>query len=115
MNKKVIISIIAVILLVAVLGTILVACSADSYKKKLEKKGYTVSAYTVDDDDQDDIEWGVMATKGLLGDAVYIVKFKSYDDAKDYEEDMRKLRYGSVYRTGKIVMYGSEQGVKDAK
>lgn len=115
MNKKVIISIIAVILLVAVLGTVLVACSADSYKKKLEKKGYNVSTYTVEKDDQDDVEWGLLATTGLIGgNTVYIVKYKSLDDAKEAESDAKKLA-GSVYRTGKIVMWGTEQGVKDAK
>ena len=42
MNKKVIISIIAVILLVAVLGTVLVACNKEDYQKRLEKKGYHI-------------------------------------------------------------------------
>ena len=115
MNKKVIISIIAVILLVAVLGTILVACSADSYKKKLEKKGYTVSTYKVDKEDQEDVEWAIAATKGILGDSVTIVKYKKLDDAKDAEKDAKDLGVGTVYRTGNIVMWGTAQGVKDAK
>ena len=115
MNKKTIIAIVAVIALVAVLGVVLMACSAESYQKKLEKKGYSVSTYKVDKEDQDDVEWGLVATKGLLSEAVYIVKYKSLDDAKDAERDQKDLGIGTVYRTGRIVMWGSEQGVKDAK
>ena len=76
MNKKVVVSIVAVIAIIALLGVFLVACNADSYKSKLEKKGYTVSTYTPDDEDDDDIEWGLMASKGagiLGGDYVIIV------------------------------------------
>ncbi|MEG2274656.1 MAG: hypothetical protein RSC44_04915, partial [Clostridia bacterium] len=67
MNKKKIISIIAIIALVAVLGICLVACNADSYGKKLEKAGYTVtkSIDEIDDYDKEDGEvvWGVSAAK----------------------------------------------------
>ena len=119
MNKKVI-ALIAVIAIVAILGVCLVACNAKSYQNKLEKKGYTVSNYTGDDDD--DIEWGISASKGALlnGDSVTVVKFKELDDAKEKEtwyknhKDNGLISY-EVYRTGKIVIVGTAQGVKDAK
>lgn len=122
MNKKVIISIIAVILLVAVLGTFLVACSAESYQKKLEKKGYTVSTYKPDKDEEDEIEWGITATKGALlnGDSVSVIKYKTLDDAKKAEQDAKDWQDNGfvsyeVYRSGKILFVGTKQGVKDAK
>lgn len=42
--KKNIGKILAVILVVALLATVLCACNAESFTKKLEKKGYTVSS-----------------------------------------------------------------------
>ena len=120
MNKKVIVSIVAVIAIVALLGVFLVACNADSYKSKLEKKGYTVSTYTPDDDESDDIEWGIMASKGagiLGGDYVIIVKYKNLDDAKEAEAEANKSKTTGYEcsRQGKIVFAGTTQGVKDAK
>ena len=122
-NKK-IIAVVAIIALVAVLGMCLVACNADSYTKKLEKKGYTVSNYTADKDDEAKIEWGVTAVK--KSDTVTVVKYKKAEDAKAAESDMNKkietagglsglIGIEKVYRTGSIVIFGTEQGVKDAK
>lgn len=118
-NKK-IIAIVAVVALVAILGVCLMACNADSYTKKLEKKGYTVSNYTVDKKDEGKIEWGVFGTKkgsGLIEVlSVTIVKYKSTDDAKKAEADKKSiLGEGSVERSGKIVFWGSAQAIKDAK
>ena len=116
MNKKVIVSIVAVIAIVALLGVFLVACNADSYKSKLEKKGYTVVTTTGGDDD--DFEWSVTANKGgLLGDYVTVVKAKSLDDAKKAEEDAKQTQVSGMdfVRQGKICIYGTTQGVKDAK
>ena len=118
MNKKVVVSIVAVIAIVALLGVFLVACNADSYKSKLEKKGYTVTAYTPSGDDDDDIEWGIIATKGMLGaDNVTIVKYKSLDDAKEAETEAKKVSVTGYEfaRQGKICFYGTTQAVKDAK
>lgn len=115
MNKKVVVSIVAVIAIVALLGVFLVACNADSYKSKLEKKGYSVAAYTADNDD---IEWGIIATKGTLGtENVTIVKFKELDDAKEAEANAKKVSVTgrTVVRQGKIVFSGTTQAVKDAK
>ena len=47
--KKNIGKILAVILVVALLATVLCACNAESYQKKLEKKGYAVTTATSND------------------------------------------------------------------
>lgn len=49
--KKNIGKILAVILVVALLATVLCACNAESFTKKLEKKGYTVSSAETDKED----------------------------------------------------------------
>ena len=118
MNKKVI-SIVAIIALVAILGVCLVACNADSYAKKLEKAGYEVVVAKGDETGEEGAEWMVTATKaeGLLNiNTVTIVKYANTDDAKEAEEAAIAIFGEScVYRSGKIVMAGTEQGIKDAK
>lgn len=123
MNKKVL-AIVAVIALVAILGVCLVACNAESYEKKLEKAGYEVEVLEGDDVDQIkelvgdlEVEWAVGGAKDA--DSVTVIKFKNTDDAKEFEKN---APVGSAFgytlkceRSGKIVIYGSEQGVKDAK
>ncbi len=122
-NKKVL-AIVAVIALVAVLGVCFAACNADSYTKKLEKAGYTVGSYTAEKSEEGKIEWGLTGVK--LGDTVTVVKYKKTDDAKAAESNWQATINGTggwsglaglekVYRTGKIVIFGTEQGVKDAK
>lgn len=119
MNKKVM-SIIAVIALVAILGVCLVACNAESISKKLEKAGYTCTFYEAGkDDDGAKIEWKVVAKKsGLNADGVTVTKFANTEDAKKYESNVPA---GSalgvkmvVKRVGTVCYYGTEQGVKDA-
>ena len=117
MNKKAIISVVAVVLLVAVLATVLVACNMDDYKKRLEKKDYFVTASEVD---SDSIEWILNGTKkgsGLSIETVTVTKYKNSDDAKDaYEDAKENLSDGwSVKRHGKIVVFGTKQAVKDAE
>ncbi len=123
-NKK-IIAVVAIIALVAVLGVCLVACNADSYTKKLEKAGYTVSSYKAEKDEEGKIEWGVTGAKSLT-DTVTVIKYKKTDDAKAAESDLNKTLEAAgilgdlagvekVYRSGKIVIFGSEAGVKAAK
>lgn len=119
MSKKVM-AVVAVVALIAILGICLVACNAESYEKKLEKKGYTVVTSEADEEDGVKIEWMVNGTKkgdGLLKvDNVTIVKYANTDDAKDAESDAKKvLGEDCVYRIGKILIAGTEQGVKDAK
>lgn len=118
MNKKVI-ALIAVIAIVAILGVCLVACNAKSYQSKLEKKGYKVTVET-DYNDDSVYEWTVYGVKAEISlssaSAAYvtIAKFKKLDDAKDAEKDAKDNGL-TVKRSGKIVIAGSEQGVKDAK
>ena len=118
MNKKVIISIIAVILLVAVLGTVLVACSKEDYQKRLDKKGYSfgsatdiLGAFGVQ---STTVEWSLSAVKD--SESVSIVKYRESDDAKEaYESYKKNLKDGyAVKKVGKIVIYGTKQGVRDA-
>lgn len=115
--KKNIGKILAVILVVALLATVLCACNAESYTKKLEKKGYTVSSAETDKEDAS-IVWAVTAVKSAT-ETVSIYKFKTTDDAKNFESKAPTGKVGGftrvVKRSGKIVYYGSEQGVKDAK
>lgn len=120
MNKKVI-SIIAIVAIIAILGVVLVACNADSYQKKLEKAGYEVVVIEGDEADEEadaDVEWIVTASKGLT-EYVSVVKFKDTDDAKEFESNaVTGSGFGMKVvceRSGKIVFYGTEQGVKDAK
>ncbi len=118
MNKKVIISIIAVILLVAVLGTVLVACSKEDYQKRLEKKGYKLGSLTdglgAFGLSSNTYEWTLSGTNG--DDYVSIVKYRNADDAKKAYDDAKKdLKDGyAVKKVGKIVIAGTKQGVKDA-
>jgi len=125
-SSKKIIALVAVVALVAMLAVCLVACNADSYVKRLKDAGYQAEAMTEKQIEEyggsDKIEWGVAAVKGSIslsgieGEMVTIVKFKNSDDAKDTEADLKEaMKDATVYRTGKIVMFGTEQGVKDAK
>ncbi len=119
MNKKTIIAIIAVIALVAILGTVLVACNQEDYTKRLEKKGYKVVSGT----DilgsiglaSKSIDWSISATNG--DNYVQVVKYANSDDAKaaynDYKDDLDEGY--AVKRHGKIVVFGTKQGVKDAE
>lgn len=113
--KKNIGKIIAVILVVALLTTVLAACNAESYQKKLEKKGYSV--VTAENNDENAaIAWTVTATGD--GGVVVITKYNNVDDAKEAEANGLTLSVGGVKkvikRQGKIVFSGTEQAVKDA-
>lgn len=119
MNKKVI-SIVAIIALVAILGVCLVACNADSYVKKLEKAGYMVQKFDGEDAKEemgaDGIKWMVMGVKldFMSPDSVFVVAFDNADDAKAFADTLNgEGEY--VEHSGKIVIFGTEQGVKDAK
>jgi len=116
MSKKVM-AVVAVVALVAILGICLVACNAESYEKKLEKAGYTVTSMSADEAKEEGAEWGVLGVKGT--DHVTVVKFAKTDDAKDFEKNVPTgslLGYKVVVeRVGSIVYYGTEAGVKAAK
>lgn len=118
MNKK-IISIVAIIMLVAVLSIALVACNAENYEKRLEKAGYEVVVLEGDEAKEEanseaSVEWVVTAMKGT--NIVSIVKYSKLDDAKAAEADLEKLGLGHWDRQSKVIIYSTtEQGLKDAK
>lgn len=114
-NKKVL-AIVAVIALVAILGICLVACNADSYRKKLEDKGYVVGKYEADKEDEGKIEWGITATNVTESRTVTIIKYANEDDAKARETSMKEnnIFKRTIKRSGKILFFGSEKGVEDA-
>ena len=123
MNKKVI-SIVAIIALVAILGVCLVACNADSYAKKLEGKGYTVTKMTDEEtaafaeETGLDVEivWGVAGTKGT--DMVSILAFADKEDAESFANILNMAAAFTGMKAeakGKILFVGTEQGIKDAK
>jgi hypothetical protein len=121
MNKKVI-SIVAIVCLVAILGICLVACNADSYVKKLEKAGYMVTKLDGEDAKEEmgaeGIKWMVMGIKMdfMSPDSVIVICFDKADDAKAFAEAMEgEDETEHVEVSGKIVFIGTEQGVKDAK
>ena len=120
MNKKVI-SIVAIIVLVAILGVCLVACNADSYAKKLEKAGYEVQTFTGDEakDEAEGVKWAVMGVKrdGLTLKSVSVLAFDNADDAKEYANNATDLvGKDCVHISGKIVIVGSSaDALKDAK
>lgn len=122
MNKKVI-SIIAIVCIIAVLGLCLVACNADSYAKRLEKAGYMVEKFTGDDaaeeSDAEGAKWAVLGIKleGFSSAMVTVVGFDSADNAKAYADAMVELvGEDCVDVSGKVVIVGtSADAVKDAK
>lgn len=122
MKKKAII-IVAMIALVAVLGVCLVACNANSVSKSLDKKGYEVitlnedatgvvasGAYRLLKNDSSFKE-GIWAVKSDA--TVGVVWFNDTDAAKKFESNMSKI--ATVDRVSKVVYFGTEQGIKDAK
>ncbi len=122
MLKK-IVSIVAVISIIAVFGVCLSACNADTYVESLEKAGYTVESWEGEEakeetDSDYDVKWAVFAAKGATLDIVSIVCFKNTDDAKEYEAQVKEASgvFGySVERSLKTVFVGTEQAIKDAK
>ena len=115
--KKNIGKILAVILVVALLATVLCACNAESYQKKLEKKGYSVTTAT-SNDKESTYAWTVTAINKNTGDTVVIRKYNNVEDAKKAESNGLNVSVGDfkkvTKRQGKIVFSGTEQAVKDA-
>ena len=130
MNKKVV-SIVAIIALVAILGVCLVACNADNhakmldYVKKLEDKGYYVEKYPSEELDAYreyygvDVKWGISGRKGTdlySSDSVGIFAFADADDAKALAIMLNTAElYDYVEVKDKIVFFGTEQGIIDAR
>ncbi len=122
MLKKVV-SLVAIISIVAVFGVCLAACNSDTYVEKLEKAGYTVESWDGDEakdetDSEYDVEWAIFAAKGDALNIVSIVCFYNIDDAKAYEAKLKEksdiIGY-TVERKFKTVFVGTEQAIKDAE
>lgn len=114
MNKKKIITIAAIIALIAVMAVVFAACNADTYQKRLEKAGYEVEVMEFADSDSVDIEWGLSAWNPKTDDRVIVVKYKSISKAKDAEANAKKWD-DCVERSSAVLFVGTEQGVADAK
>ena len=123
MSKR-IISIVAIIALVAVLGVCLVACGAkaDTFVKRLEKAGYTVESVELSSEEKDTgMVWAVVGQKAesiTNIDMVTVIKFKTADDAAKAASQLENAAAIMGYEVvvdGTLIIYGTEQGVKDAK
>lgn len=117
----------SVFILVLTLGAMafsLVACNKETeYAKKLQKEGYSVVASEGKSYEPDNAGgyYAVYAErendKSDEPDYVYIMIF---DKKQDAERIFGKLiadigGYGKIHRSGKVIIYGTEQGVKDAR
>ncbi len=116
-TRKIVVSIVAVIALISILSICLVACNADSYVSKLEKAEYVVTKTEFDQEQQDalGLEWSVTGVKFVLGGDKAMVTINKYVNEEDAKEAEETLGEDNITRIGKIVIFGTEQGVKDAK
>ena len=124
-NSKKIMSLVAIVALVAILGICLVACNADSVGKSLEKKDYNVVTLTENSGTTGriiygiaknigDFKEGVFATKGT--NYVAVIWYETLDGAKEAEEAFKANPVTPVvHRADKVVYAGTQQGVKDAR
>lgn len=119
MKKK--ISIAVLIVLILVMLTALVACNnEETYSKRLQSKGYEVEAI-VGKTYEPDYDGGyieIFAEKSKSEDYVAIKIFDKKSDADRYYSTCMTERGSdgkSVYQDGKVVMYGTAQGVNDAR
>ena len=131
--KKKIIVMVAIVALIVILGTVLVACNNEKdYRKRLQDAGYEimnkeqVEQISGGNIDAELCEWIVAGFKMSIvsivtenSDMVVIYKFKNESDAKDvYNElsaDAENDSTLAVERKGKIIIFGTKQGVKDAQ
>ena len=119
--SKKIVALVAIVMLVAILSVCLVACNQKDYEKRLKDEKYTVVSLSAEDlgvDKEDaSIEWAVKGTKGSITSGIQtvtVIKFAKTDDAKEFADNLSEKLY-TIKRSGKIVIYGTEQGVKDAQ
>ncbi len=109
--------IIAIVALLVIVCICSVACigsvstNSSDYRSRLEGKGYTVTNIDVTVVPRA-MEWGLYAAKD--GNIVTVALFKNEDDAKAAEQESKDNSY-TTYRSGKLLIAGSEQGVKDAR
>lgn len=117
MKKK--ISILVLIVLMFSMSTLLVACNSEAkYAKKLAKLGYSIEQTDGKYYDSDFKGGYREFSAGKNNDTWVLVKiYDNIDDAKkkysDYMSDIDDER--SVYRDGKVVIYGTKSAVNDAQ
>ena len=115
--KKTIITLIAVLALIAVVGMVLVACTPkdlDAASKKMEKAGYecassSFSAY-------EGCDGSFMASRGgaFSSDKLYALHFESNKKAKEAYNEMKDedAKVDNLKCKGKWVYYGSDEAIK---
>lgn len=120
MKKK--ISIAVLIVLILVMLTALVACNnEETYSKRLQSKGYVIEA-VIGKTYEPDYDGGyieIFAEKSKSDDCVTIKIFDKKSDAERYYSTLMTHESDtadrSIYQDGKVVMYGTAQGVNDAR
>ena len=116
MKKK--ISILVLIVLMFSMSTLLVACNSEAkYAKKLAKLGYSIEQDGGKFYDSD-LKGGYREfSAGKNGAYVHIMIFDNIDDAKKVYSDLMSDIDDelSVYRDGKVVIYGTKSAVNDAR
>lgn len=117
MKKK--IGIIVLIVLMFSMSTLLVACNSEAkYAKKLTKLGYSIEQKGGKFYDSD-LKGGYREFSAGKNDDTWVLVeiYDNIDDAKkkysDYMSDIDDER--SVYRDGKVVIYGTKSAVNDAQ
>lgn len=117
MKKK--ISFLVLIVLVFSMSTLLVACNSEAkYAKKLAKLGYSIEQEGGKFYDSD-LKGGYRRLNAEKNDDTWVSVeiYDNIDDAKkeysDYMSDIDDER--SVYRDGKVVIYGTKGAVNDAR
>lgn len=117
MKKK--ISILVLIVLMFSMSTLLVACNTEAkYAKKLTKLGYSIEQKDGKYYDSD-LKGGYRILNAGKNDDtwIFVEIYDNIDDAKkkysDYMSDIDDEL--SVYRDGKVVIYGTKSAVNDAR
>ena len=135
MSKKVV-KIVSIIFVLIMLLTLLIACDAQTYKHRLENKGYTVYYSEIDEDtikefgnlatqirqcglSVDDVKWAMLGAESEKGeDIVSIYHFRNKDTANTFYTKFKeelKEKEEHIEIDGKDVFHGTEKGIKDAR
>ena len=135
MSKKAV-KFISIIFVLIMLLTLLIACDAQTYKHRLENKGYTVFYAEIDEQTVkefgtlgsqlreyglsiDDVKWAMLGMEPIKGeDVVTIYHFKNKDTANIfYTKFSEELKDENEHLEidKKDVFYGTEKGIKDAR
>ena len=135
MKKSIILTVILVLLVTICLVAFTSCNSAHNYKERLEKKAYKVYYYDKYADgvqliwstvsaaglEKDKVEWSMFAYDIAKGETiVMIVRMKDKKSAKQYYDYLKSHtteaeNVDCVEIKNRDVLFGSEQGVKDAE